>query len=187
MRTPVRNLLVPSSPRQGLSVDYEATTPILYSQPPLSCQLGKLRIFQGEAEPWRRITTTYSTHGRGCDAFENGVEKPRANVVLATAISREHCEKVHLGYVNPTQIRIADYENHGAEGVLVILHDSEILHRLRGATLSTAGPTRARSTTFGDQTIVLGMKTSDTERIAKLSVMPATKSNMTSSLGSAGV
>lgn len=39
---------------------------------------------------------------------------------------------------------------------------------------------------YADQTVILGMKTSETERIAKLSVIPATKSRIISSSGSFG-
>ncbi len=49
--------------------------------------------------------------------FENGVEEPRVNVVLATAIPKERCDKINLGYMNPAQIKIADYENREDDGV----------------------------------------------------------------------
>ncbi len=72
----------------------------------------------------------HSTHVRGIGTFENGVEKPRVNVVLATGIPRQRCEKVNLGYMNPADINIADYEGREAEGVLVVHHAGELLHRL---------------------------------------------------------
>ncbi len=79
-----------------------------------------------------RSSMAHSTHVRGCGTFENGVEKPRVNVVLATAIPKDRCDKINLGYMNPAQIKVADYENREAEGVLVVPHAGEILHRLRG-------------------------------------------------------
>lgn len=79
-----------------------------------------------------RSSMAHSTHVRGCGTFENGVEKPRVNVVLATGIPKERCDRINLGYTNPAQIKIADYENREAEGVLVVPHAGEILHRLRG-------------------------------------------------------
>ncbi len=79
-----------------------------------------------------RSSMAHSTHVRGCGTFEDGVEKPRVNVVLATAIPKERCDKINLGYMNPAQIKIADYENREHEGVLVVPHAGEILHRLRG-------------------------------------------------------
>ncbi len=80
-----------------------------------------------------RSSMAHSTHVRGCGTFENGLEKPRVNVVLATSIPKERCDKINLGYMNPAQIKVADYENREAEGVLVVPHAGEILHRLGGA------------------------------------------------------
>jgi nickel-dependent lactate racemase len=77
----------------------------------------------------------HSTHVRGCGTFENGVEKPRVNVVLATGIPKERCERINLGYLSCTDIDIADYENREHEGVLVVPHAGEILHRLRDTPL----------------------------------------------------
>jgi nickel-dependent lactate racemase len=77
-----------------------------------------------------RSSMAHSTHVRGCGTFENGVEKPRVNVVLAAGIPKERCDRINLGYMNPAQIKIADYENREVEGVLVVPHAGEILHRL---------------------------------------------------------
>ena len=77
-----------------------------------------------------RSSMAHSTHVRGIGTFENGVEKPRVNVILATGIPKERCERINLGYMNPAQIKIADYENREAEGILVVPHAGEILHRL---------------------------------------------------------
>ena len=71
-----------------------------------------------------------TTHVKGIGTFINGVEKPRANIVLATAISPERCKKVNLDYMNPDDINRADYENREDEGILLVHHAGEILHRL---------------------------------------------------------
>jgi len=73
----------------------------------------------------------HSTHVRGIGTFENGVEKPRVNVVLATSIPKERCDRINLGYMSCAEINVADYENREAEGILVVPHAGEILHRLR--------------------------------------------------------
>jgi nickel-dependent lactate racemase len=83
-----------------------------------------------------RSSMAHSTHVRGCGTYENGVEKPRVNVVLATGIPKERCDRINLGYMNPAQIKIADYENREHEGVLLVPHAGEILHRLRGNALA---------------------------------------------------
>ncbi|OHB63400.1 MAG: hypothetical protein A2Y76_13920, partial [Planctomycetes bacterium RBG_13_60_9] len=46
-----------------------------------------------------RSAMAHSTHVRGCGTYENGVEKPRVNVILATGIPKERCERINLGYM----------------------------------------------------------------------------------------
>jgi nickel-dependent lactate racemase len=79
----------------------------------------------------------HSTHVKGIGTYIDGVEKPRANVVLATGISKERCEKVNLDYMNPDDINIADYENREDEGILLVHHAGEVLHRLSGGYIPT--------------------------------------------------
>lgn len=79
----------------------------------------------------------HSTHVKGIGTFIDGVEKPRANVVLATSISKQRCEKVNLDYLNPNDINIADYENREDEGILVVPHAGEVLHRLSSGYIPT--------------------------------------------------
>ena len=84
-----------------------------------------------------RGVTAHSTHVRGIGTFTDGVEKPRVDVVLATQISKERCEKVNLGYMDPATINIADYENREDDGVLVVHHAGEMLHRLSSGHIPT--------------------------------------------------
>jgi len=79
----------------------------------------------------------HSTHVKGIGTFIDGVEKPRANMVLATSISKQRCEKVNLDYMNPNDINIADYENREDEGILVVHHAGEVLHRLSNGYIPT--------------------------------------------------
>lgn len=81
-----------------------------------------------------RSSLAHSTHVRGCGTFDNGVEKPRVNVVLATGIPKERCDRINLGYMSCADIRVADYENREHEGILVVPHAGEVLHRLRTPT-----------------------------------------------------
>ena len=69
--------------------------------------------------------------------MSSGNEKPRVNVILATGISKRRCERVNLGYMNPDQIEFSDYENKEDEGILVVHHAGEILHRLSGGYIPT--------------------------------------------------
>jgi nickel-dependent lactate racemase len=73
----------------------------------------------------------HSTHVRGLGWFENGVEKPRVTVTLATGISKERTERVKLNYRDPASLSPDDYRNREDEGILVVDHAGEILHRLR--------------------------------------------------------
>lgn len=73
----------------------------------------------------------HSTHVRGLGTFENGVEKPRITVTLATGISRERTEAVALAYRDPNSIDVNEYRDREDEGILVVDHAGEILHRLR--------------------------------------------------------
>jgi hypothetical protein len=73
----------------------------------------------------------HSTHVRGLGIFEDGVEHPRVQVTLATGISRDRCEAASLGYRDPSTIRVDDYRDREDEGILLVDHAGEILHRLR--------------------------------------------------------
>jgi len=84
-----------------------------------------------------RASLAHSTHVKGIGTYINGVEKPRINVVLATCISRQRCEKVNLGYMNPDDINIANYENKEDEGTLVVHHAGETLYRLSSGYIPT--------------------------------------------------
>lgn len=78
-----------------------------------------------------RGVTAHSTHVRGIGTFEDGVEKPRVTVTLATRIPEERCRKVHLGYRDPDTITVSDWEGREDEGILVVHHAGEILHKLK--------------------------------------------------------
>jgi lactate racemase len=78
-----------------------------------------------------RGVVAHSTHVKGIGTFKDGVEKPRVNVVLATRIPKSRCDKINLGYMDPDTIRVADYQNKQNEGVLVVDHAGELLHRLK--------------------------------------------------------
>jgi len=77
-----------------------------------------------------RGVTAHSTHVKGIGTYIDGVEKPRINVVLATGISRQRCEKVNLSYMNPDRIEVANYENKEDKGILVVHHAGEMLYKL---------------------------------------------------------
>lgn len=77
----------------------------------------------------------HCTHVKGIGTYNNGVEKPRINVVLATGISRERCQKINLGYMDPEQIDIANYEGKEDKGILVVHDAGETLYRLSDGSI----------------------------------------------------
>ena len=79
----------------------------------------------------------HSTNVKGIGTFNNGVEKPRINVVLATGIDQQRCAEVNLGYLNPADINLADYENQESDGILLVHHAGESLYRLANGTVPT--------------------------------------------------
>ncbi|KPL25335.1 MAG: hypothetical protein AMJ75_01225 [Phycisphaerae bacterium SM1_79] len=84
-----------------------------------------------------RGVIAHSTHVKGIGTYIDGVEKPRIKVVLATGISKERCENANLDYMDPEAINVADYENREDEGILVVQHAGEVLHRLSSGYIPT--------------------------------------------------
>jgi nickel-dependent lactate racemase len=80
-------------------------------------------------EPWGVLA--HSTHVRGIGTYENGVEKCRAKVTLATKIPAETCGRINLGYRDPATINIEDYANREDEGVLLVRKAGEMLYHLK--------------------------------------------------------
>ncbi len=77
-----------------------------------------------------RGVMAHSTHVRGGGTYKGGAEKCNVDVILATGIPESRCRKVNLGYRDPASINIADYEGRQSEGILVVHHAGEVLHRL---------------------------------------------------------
>jgi hypothetical protein len=82
-------------------------------------------------EPWGVLA--HSTHVRGIGTYEDGVERPRVRVTLATQIPEDVCRSINLGHRDPRSIRVADYQDREDEGVLYVPKAGEMLFRLRNA------------------------------------------------------
>jgi nickel-dependent lactate racemase len=78
--------------------------------------------------PWGVLA--HSTHLRGAGTFENGVEKPRIRVTLATRIPQERCERVNLGYLDPDTVVLDEWQNRQNEGILLVSKAGEMLYKL---------------------------------------------------------
>lgn len=79
--------------------------------------------------PWGTIA--HSTHVRGLGTYENGVEKCRVQVTLATSIPETVCREINLGYRDPRSIDPNAYANREDEGILYVPKAGEMLFHLR--------------------------------------------------------
>jgi len=78
--------------------------------------------------PWAVLA--HSTHVRGIGSYENGIERPRIQVTLATGIPAEVCAQINLGYRDPATVDPAKWAGREAEGVLLVQDAGEYLYRL---------------------------------------------------------
>jgi nickel-dependent lactate racemase len=78
--------------------------------------------------PWGVLA--HSTHVRGSGTFEDGIEKPRVQVTLASQIPPDVCARINLGYKDPATIDVESYANQEDEGILLIRKAGEQLYRL---------------------------------------------------------
>jgi len=94
--------------------------------------------FLGQWNRFKRVPRAilaHSTHVKGIGTYCDGVEHDRMEVVLATAIPEDLCREINLGYIDPSTIDPAEYENHESEGILVVPYAGEILFRLADGTV----------------------------------------------------
>jgi nickel-dependent lactate racemase len=75
-----------------------------------------------------RAIMAVSTYLKGSGTYENGVETPRVRVSIASAISREECEQVGLGYTDPAMIDVDAWKGHEDKGLLVVEKAGETLY-----------------------------------------------------------
>lgn len=78
-----------------------------------------------------KLILAHSTNVRGVGAYEEGVEKPRAQVTLATGIPEEVCRQINLGYWDPAGIDVSRWRNREHEGILVVDNAGQALYRLK--------------------------------------------------------
>lgn len=87
--------------------------------------------------PWGVLA--HSAHVYGLGTYENGVETPRARVVLATSIPPEVCRKINLGYRDPATIHPEEFENREEEGILLVPKAGEMLFHLKNPPVWAGG------------------------------------------------
>ncbi|MBE7462816.1 MAG: DUF2088 domain-containing protein [Planctomycetes bacterium] len=79
--------------------------------------------------PWG--TLAHSTHVKGMGGYKDGIETPRVTVTLATRIPESRVRKVNLNYRDPGSIQVSHFRGREDEGILVVDHAGEVLHRLK--------------------------------------------------------
>jgi lactate racemase len=89
--------------------------------------------FRGQWErfkdkPWGVLA--HSTHVRGIGTYENGVERCRIQVTVASQIPEHVCHQINLGYRDPATIDVESFANREDEGVLLVRKAGEMLYRL---------------------------------------------------------
>ena len=73
----------------------------------------------------------HSTHVKGGGSFDqaSGVESPRIQVTLATAIPEQRCRRINLGYADYRDIDPKEWAGREEQGVLLVPHAGEVLFR----------------------------------------------------------
>ena len=79
--------------------------------------------------PWGILA--HSTHVKGLGTYDAAAatETPRIRVTLATAIPRERCERINLGYLDPATIDPKTWDD-GSANELVVHRAGEMLYRM---------------------------------------------------------
>jgi lactate racemase len=82
--------------------------------------------------PWGILA--HSTHVKGLGTYDaaTATEIPRIRVTLATSIPRERCERINLGYLDPSTIDPKTWD-HGSANELVVHRAGEMLYRMAAA------------------------------------------------------
>jgi len=73
----------------------------------------------------------HSTHMRGAGRFDDDKEYPRVKVTLSSQITPQDCKRLSLGYQNPDEIDISQWENRESEGILFVPKAGEMLYRVK--------------------------------------------------------
>ncbi len=105
-------------------------------------------VFEYFFKQWDRFSRypggilAHSTHLRGLGTYDvqTGIERPRIQVTLATAIPPERCRRLGLGYRSPDSVDVPGWESQG-DGYLMVPKAGELLFRLsKPGSASSAGP-----------------------------------------------
>jgi hypothetical protein len=77
-----------------------------------------------------RGVVAHSTHVKGIGTYDNGIERPRITVTLATGISEAECRAVNLGFRDFRAIDKSAWAGREQAGLLLVPKAGETLYRL---------------------------------------------------------
>ena len=82
----------------------------------------------------------HSTHVKGLGTYDaaTGKETPRIQVTLATGISKERCERINLGYLDPASVNSEEWKDREDEGILLVPRAGEMLYRVQESASKAA-------------------------------------------------
>ncbi len=82
----------------------------------------------------------HSTHVKGLGTYDaaTGKEAPRIQVTLATGISKERCERINLGYLDPASVNPDEWKGREDEGILLVPRAGEMLYRVQESVSKAA-------------------------------------------------
>ncbi len=108
---------------------------ISYTHGALIRQVGYhvLEFFLKQWETYSKIPLAilaHSTHLFGAGTYENGIERARIQVTLATAIPEHVCREINLGYRDPSTINPGEWTEREDDGILLVREAGEYLYRL---------------------------------------------------------
>ena len=75
----------------------------------------------------------HGTHLRGSGTYENGVERSRIKVTLASQVPASDCQQLALDYRNPADIDLEAWQSQEDAGLLYVPKAGEILYRVKPA------------------------------------------------------
>jgi nickel-dependent lactate racemase len=78
-----------------------------------------------------KLILAHSTNVKGNGLYEEGAERPRISVTLATSIPEEICKKVNLGYRDHRSIDLGDWRSRSGDDLFVVENAGQNLYRLR--------------------------------------------------------
>jgi nickel-dependent lactate racemase len=77
-----------------------------------------------------RGVMAHSTHVKGAGHYDDGTERPRIHVALATALDESECRAINLGYVDHRTIDPTKWMEGARDGMLYVPKAGETLFRL---------------------------------------------------------